>query len=319
MSQNESLFQAFLNQHDDAAWARVIAELLPAIHPVDQAATRIWFSFFPLKLFRALRDSPDPDKTAKELLLGGKYRLADQVDSSAHFLYGHHYWPQVKRAVAEYAEAASAPASLALAEQIREVARRVAAPLKVDPALLTGITAVAFMTLQQTGPEAFRQPATPAAPKRTKAPEQILKDRARDDRSGVLGFLKTVDHVFTVTFDEQDPGATFKVVNMQDLTMAAAKDGRDYRSRDARCIEGPIPVECRNASCGTCWVGILSDTRKLSEPGEREVRRMEECAYAGFVPDQSSLIRLACQTKCHGNVSIVIPPWNGVLGRLNQQ
>ena len=39
--------------------------------------------------------------------------------------------------------------------------------------------------------------------------------------------------------------------------MAAATDRRDYRSTDSRCIDGPIPIECRSGSCGSCWVGIL--------------------------------------------------------------
>src|SRR5438552_9453549 len=116
MTNNESLFHAFLNQHDDAAWARVMTELLPSIHPVDQVATRVWFSFFPLKLLRALQSSPDPAVTARDLFLSGNYRLADQVDNSADFLYGHRYWPEVKRAVLEYA--ATAPTSLTLREQI---------------------------------------------------------------------------------------------------------------------------------------------------------------------------------------------------------
>jgi len=320
MSNQGSLFQAFLNQADDEAWARVMTELLPAIHPVDRAATRIWFSFFPLKVLRALERSPEPERRAKELLLQGKYRLAEQIDTSAEFLYGHRYWPEVKQAVLDYAEAAMAPASLALAEQIQEVARRTAEALRVEPSLLAGITAVAFMTFQQVGSEAFHQTAVASHPraKRAKSPEQILKDRARDDSPGWLGFLKTVDKEFTVTFNERDPSAAFKVVNMQDLTMAAAKDRRDYRSRDPRCIEGPIPVECRTAACGTCWVGILSDTSKLSEPGEREVKKMKEFGYSGFTADRDSVVRLACQTKCYGNVSIVIPPWNGIIGSLNR-
>jgi ferredoxin len=318
MATNASLFQVFLDQHDDAAWGQVIASLRPAIHPADQVATRIWFAFFPLKLRRALALSPDPARAARELLLSGKYRLADQIDSSAHFLYGHRYWPEVKSAVSAYAASATAPASLALGEQILEVACRSAERLKVDPALLVGITAVAFMTLQQVGWEAFQQTtAAAAATKRMRSPEQILRERARDDRQGLFGFLRTVDQVFTVTFDERDPGATFKVINMQDLATAAAKDRRDYRSRDPRCIEGPIPVECRTAACGTCWVGILSDPSKLSPPGEREVNKMKDFGYAGFSPEQHSIIRLACQTKCYGNVSIVIPPWNGVIGKLS--
>ena len=41
---------------------------------------------------------------------------------------------------------------------------------------------------------------------------------------------------------------------------AAQSDKREYKQLEPRCTpnEGPIPVECRAASCGTCWVGVLS-------------------------------------------------------------
>lgn len=314
MTDHVNTFHAFLNQHDDAAWARVLAELSASIHPVDQAATRVWFAFFPLKLARALQNSPDPAVTAQELLLLGKYRLSEQVDSSAEFLYGHRYWPEVKQTVIELA--ATATANLTLSQRILETAKRAAERVKADHTLLVGITAVAFMTWQQVGDETFRTPAAKPAKKSPRSPEQILQDRAKDDRPGLLGFLKTVNHEFTVTFNENEPSCTFKLVNNQDLATAAANDKRDYKTRDARCIEGPIPVECRSAACGTCWVGVLSDTNKLAPPGDREIERMKAFGYAGFTPDQSSVIRLACQTRGLGNVTIVIPPWNGQIGKL---
>src|SRR5580765_8943424 len=110
MPNNESIFYAFLNQNDDDAWQQVVSTLTPSIHPVDQVATRIWFGFFPLKLHRTLADSKNPELTARKLLLEGKYRLADQVDTSAAFLYGHLYWSDVKREVLEHAASVSAPA-----------------------------------------------------------------------------------------------------------------------------------------------------------------------------------------------------------------
>ncbi|MCI0336421.1 MAG: (2Fe-2S)-binding protein [Acidobacteria bacterium] len=321
MSNNENHFYVFLNQHNDSEWARVITELLPSIHPVDQRATRIWFAFFPIKLHRALANSTDPEETAKSLLLKGKYRLADQVDSSAEFLYGHRYWPDVKRAVAEYA--ATASNSLPLATQIREAAGRIAGKVKADESLLVGITAIAFGTLQQVGPDDFNRPAQPGAYGRNwkRSPDKIVEDRARDDNQGIFGFLKTVDKEFTVNFSEYTPGSTFRLVNMQDLTMAAAKDKRDHHLRDQRCMagEGPIPVECRTSSCGTCWVGVLSPTVKISPPGEREINRWVYFGYEGFTGEDDSPIRLACQMKASGNVTIVIPPWNGMIGKLDEK
>ena len=76
-----------------------------------------------------------------------------------------------------------------------------------------------------------------------KSPQQILKDRAKDDSQGLLGFLKTIDKKWTVTFDESDEKAHYKMNNMQDLAWGAAEDHtRDWRAIDPRRGEGPIPV-----------------------------------------------------------------------------
>ncbi|HWQ36473.1 MAG TPA: 2Fe-2S iron-sulfur cluster-binding protein [Blastocatellia bacterium] len=321
MTEHQTLFEAWLNQHDDAAWAQVIFRLLPSVHEVDRRAVQIWFAFFPLKLKRAFDRAADPARLERDLVLKGKWRLADQVDSSAHFLYGHRWWPQVKKAVAAYAESSSAPHSLSLEDQILEVAGKVAGEVKADRLLLTAITAVAFMTLQQVGHELFRQPSAPLSAKPDRSPEQILRERATDDSQGILAFLRTVDKRFTVTFDENDPAAKFPAINLQDLTMAAKLDARPHHLKDARCVagEGPIPVECRTAACGTCWVGVLSDASKVSAPTRLETDKMNSVfCYPGFNAAPDSPIRLACQTRAHGNVSIVIPPWNGLLWRLKK-
>lgn len=316
MSNNgEPLFDAFLNKHDESAWNEVVGSLEPFIHEVDRSATRIWFYFFPLSIARALQQAEDADRLARKLLLKGRYRLRDQTDSSHQFLYGHRYWPEVKSAVAALAASSSAPASLDLSMQIRAVAREVAARIKIDESLLIGITAIAFMTLQQVGVTAFK--TSTAVPKKpsSKTPEQIVNERARDDKQGLLGFLKP-DKIFTITFDETDPDARFKLINTQHLTTAAARDKRDYHSREPRCIvdEGPIPVECRSASCGTCWVGVLGGAEKLSDVRELEWRRIKEFGYI-HTEDPKPLIRLACQAQAFGAVSIVIPPWNGQFGK----
>jgi ferredoxin len=316
---NESLFEAFLNQHDDPAWAEVIRELLPHIHEVDRNATEIWFHFYPLVLIRALERAEDREQLAKKLLLQGNYYLKDQIDDSHRFLYGHRYWMDVKRAVAQSAVTDKAPASLQLAAQIRELASQVAGNVKADESLLVGITAVAFMTLQQVGINAFKaSSASTAASKRAsnKRPEQILKERARDDSQGVFGFLRGEEKIYTITFDETDESAKFKLISSQHLTTAAACDKRDHSRRDARIKsdEGPIPVECRSASCGTCWVGVLGGAEKLSEVAALEQRRIREFGYVE-TDEPKPLIRLACQAQAYGAVSIVIPPWNGVFGK----
>lgn len=311
-------FFASLNQHDDAAWARVYAELAPAIHAVDQRATRIWLAFFPVKLQRALRDSPHPKMTVSSLLLKGSYQLTEQVDTSARFLYGHRYWPAVKAAVAEHSRSAT---SAPLAEQIRQVARRVAASVQADESLLMGITLIAFATLQQVGLEAFNRAAQVETSYDQRSPEQIIADRAQDDSQGLFGFLKTVDKKFSVVFNERDRAARFPVLNGQDVATAAAEDKRDHHNRDARCRpgEGPIPVECRTAACGTCWVGVLSPTEKLNPPTRRELEKWVYFGYEGFTGQPDSPIRLACQLKASGNVTIVIPPWCGMIGKLDEK
>ena len=313
---NEALFEAYLKQHDERSWAAIVGDLLPFIHDVDKNATEIWFYFYPLRLARALARAEDADQLAKRLLMQGNYYLKDQIDTSHRFLYGHRYWAEVKEAVAGYAVSDKAPASLQLATQIREVASRVAARVKAEPSLLVGITAVAFMTLQQVGIAAFKASPGVARSSVKKSPEQILKERARDDGQGLFGFLRGEEKIFTVTFDESDESARFKLINSQHLTTAAAADKRDHSRRDARCKsdEGAIPVECRSASCGTCWVGVLGGAEKLSDVAALERRRIKEFGYIDTA-EPKPVIRLACQAQATGAVSVVIPPWNGVFGK----
>ncbi len=322
MSNTQNAFLSFLSGLDDADWKKVIDELQPEIHPVDSRATRVWFAFFPVKLHRALANSTDPAETAKRLLLKGRYNLADQVDSSAEFMYGHRYWPDVKRAVAEHA-AADGLKSIPLADQIREVARRVAEKVKAPESLLVGIVAVAFGSLQQVGLDLFKQPAAPGKYGKdwNKSPEKIVEERMRDDKQGLMGVFRSVNKMFTVNFREQTPGCTFKVLNQQDVTMAGRGYKGDHTAQDSRAMpgEGPIPVECRSASCGTCWVGVLSDTDKISPPNAREIDRWRYFGYEGFTGDKDSPIRLGCQLRASGNVTLVIPPWNGQIGKLDEK
>lgn len=327
-------FESFLNQHDEEGWVAAVTTLLRSIHEVDKTATQIWFSFYPLGLFTALQEAAEPEKLARELLLQGNYHLKNQIDSSHKFLYGHRYWPAVKKAVEQHADewnrlqslsstATAEGSSASLADQILKVAQRVASELKADASLLVGITAVGFMTLRQTGLEAFK-----AAPGKVlidaahvrKSPNQILGVRAKNDSQGLLGFLKTVDKKWTVNHDENDDSAKYKLNNAQDLAWGAEADrSRDWKALDPRRVEGPIPVECRSASCGTCWVGVLGGAEKLSDVAAREGKQIKKFGYIDTT-EPRPLIRLACQAQAHGAVSIVIPPWNGVFGKqLRQQ
>jgi ferredoxin len=103
--------------------------------------------------------------------------------------------------------------------------------------------------------------------------------------------------------------------HVQDLAWGAADDrSRNWREIDPRRVEGPIPVECRSASCGTCWVGILGGAEKLTDVAAREGKKIKEFGYIDTA-EAKPLIRLACQAQASGAVSIVIPPWNGVFGK----
>ena len=310
-------FENFLNQQDEEAWSGALTTLLRAIHEVDRNATQIWFSFYPLSLFLALQQAADPDKLAQQLLMQGNYQLRDQIDSSHTFLYGHRYWPEVKRQTENHAREFSAGDS-SLSDQILSVAQKVADQAKADRSLLIGITAVAFMTLRQVGLEAFAQAAGQMLLDRkhaNKSAEQVLRERAKDDSQGMFGFLRTVNKKWTVTYDENDDSAKYRLNHVQDLAWGAADDrSKNWREIDPRRIEGPIPVECRSASCGTCWVGVIGGAEKLSDVAVREGKKIKEFGYIDTT-ESKPLIRLACQAQAYGAVSIVIPPWNGVFGK----
>jgi len=304
-----------------ADWIRAVDTLSADINEIDRDATRIWFAFFPLDLHltleaaRAEGGDEAERELAQKLGLMGQWRLADQIDRSHRFLFAHRYWPQVKSAVSAMTEWPEALPAI-----ITAAATAATRTARVDRDLLLGMSAVGLMTLRQTGPDAFAAaPGTIHLTDRVRArsPHQVLKLRARDDRQGLVGALRGIGKRWTVTFDENDPGATFPLIHNQEIASAAQADKRDYRSRDPRCTpgEGPIPVECRAASCGTCWVGVLGGAGKLSPVNERdEGRRMKVFGYSDTDGAQP-LIRLSCQARARGAVSIVIPPWNGVFGK----
>lgn len=311
-------FETYLNEHGEEAWAATLTTLLRSVHDVDKNATQIWFSFYPLSLFRAFQAAPDPELLSAQLLMKGVYHLKDQIDSSHKFLYGHRYWPEAKKELEAFAANFKATEAAELSDQILKVAHEVAQTLRVDESLVVGLTAVAFMTVQQAGLTAFKNAKGDMLLERKhakKSPEQVLRQRAVDDSQGLFGFLKTVDKKWTVNHDENDDAAKYKLNNAQDLAWGAEADrSRAWREIDPRRVEGPIPVECRSASCGTCWVGVLGGAAKLSDVAVREGKKIKEFGYIDTT-EPKPLIRLACQAQALGAVSVVIPPWNGVFGK----
>jgi ferredoxin len=310
-----SLF-AHLQKYDPSTWRRAVEILAAEIHPVDRDATRIWFAFYPLELHLALEAAPDYESAVRELRLMGKWRLADQINESHRFLYGHRYWPQVKLAI-ENAERLPDQ----LSELITVIAEAATRRARVDRDQLLGITAAGLMTLRQVGVDVFASTEAKivlSMEARAITPHQVLSRRAKDDWQGVFGFTRGMMKRWTVTFDENEPRASFPVINGQEVASAAKADRREYRERDPRCTpgEGPIPVECRAGSCGTCWVGVLGGREKLTQISERdEAERLRVFGYTE-ADEPQPLIRLACQAKALGAVSVVIPPWNGMIGKI---
>ncbi len=321
-------FENFLNKFDENDWLKAINESLPAIHEVDRDATQIWFRFYPLTLFKYLQSAEDKAAAIQKFVMQGNYELKNQIDSSHKFLYGHRFWKQVKNEITNRAESFPAGSKGAkgsqndedadLTDEIKQIAKTVADKFKVSESLTVGITAIGLMTLTQVGFEVFKNaPGDVTAPQglMKKSPEQIVKERAKDDSQGLFGFLKTIDKQWTVRYDESKNGGKFKLMDDEEIASGAARDqSQNWLAQDPRCGEGVIPVECRSAACGTCWVGILGGAEKLSDVATRERKQMKIFGYnQGDAP--KPFLRLACQARANGAVSIVIPPWNGVFGK----
>ncbi len=304
--------EKFLSRFEEAEWLEVVDELSSEIHEVDKNATQVWFRFFPLKLFRYLQNSNDRDALIRKFIIKGNYELRNQIDSSHKFLYGHRYWKQAKEAIIEAEE--NFVDTHELKSLTRSIAKRTAEKAKTNENLTLGITLVGLMTVVQAGYENFKNSEGKiylSGDWAKKSPDQIVKERAKDDSQGIFGFLRTIDKQYSVIFDESSKNGRFKAYLNEEITSAAA---RCKVKIDERCLEGPIPVECKSAACGSCWIGILGGQEKLSEVGRLERKRMKFFGYNQ--PNESKpFMRLACQAKVQGNVTIVIPPWNGVFGK----
>ena len=311
-------YTEFLNQSSENDWLQTLDRLASETHAVDRNAVQIWFRFYPLELARALQTAEDKAKLVQQFGLQGDYDLKDQIDSSLRFLYGHRFWTEVKTAIESRAANFSGE-NANLADEIKRIAQTVAEKTKADKSLLTGIAAVGLLTLTQVGLDAFKS-ATGATEKPhgllNNSPEKIVAERSKDDSQGVFGFLKTIDKKWTVRYESKASGdGKFNMMNEEEIASGAQRDqSQNWREMDERCGEGVIPVECRSAACGTCWIGILEGAEKLSEVSDRERKQMKIFGYRQG-DDAKPILRLACQARGHGAISIVIPPWNGVFGK----
>ena len=309
-------FVEALETKTEQEWLAAVESLLPSIHEVDRNAVQIWFRFYPLDLVKYLESAENVEEAMKGIVMEGDFGLLDKIDTSHKFLYGHRYWPQVKQAVQHRAQSDKAFSDLKT--EISDLAKTVAKEAKTDESLTTAIAAVGLMTLVQSGYDDLK--AAPGVAEKpsglmAKSPNEIIAERAKDDSQGLFGFLKTVDKEFSVAFRAFASEGKFKVINEEEVASASQKDhSRDWRALDSRCWEGPVPIECTSASCGTCWVGVLAGEEKLSEPSVRERRAMKVFGY-NQPETEKPFLRLACQAKANGNVTIVIPPWNAVFGK----
>ncbi len=306
----------FLNKHDENNWLKTIEKLLPAIHEVDRNATQIWFRFYPLALHIFLQNAEDKAVAVQKFVMQGDFELKDQIDWSHRFLYGHRFWREVKNAIVARAEKGDGGESLA--DEIKRIATAAAEKAKSVESLTTGIAAIGLMTLAQVGFEAFRnsnaETETPQGLMK-KLPAAIVAERAKDDSQGLLGFLKTVNREWTINYIDDTDSGKFRLTDDEEIASGAARDqSKNWVERDFRRGEGVIPVECRSAACGTCWVGVLAGAEKLSEVAPRERKQMKIFGY-NQGDKAKPILRLACQARANGAVSIVIPPWNGVFGK----
>lgn len=317
MNNNTTNLETYLARFTESDWIAAIETLLPEVHQVDRNAVQIWFRFYPLSLKLAIDAAEDREAALRGIAMQGNFELKGQIDTSHHFLYGHRYWKTVKAAI-EAEAAVFTDQTPALADEIRDIAMLVAEKLSVEPQIVIAMVAIGLSTLNQTGLEAFKaasgevkQPTGIMA----KSPNAVIAERAADDSQGLFGFLKTVNKRFSVNFASLASTGKFPIMQDQEITGASAADhSQDWQKQDGRCWEGPVPIECTAASCGTCWVGVLGGQEKLTEVSPRERRQMKVFGYEQPT-DAKPFIRLACQAKASGNVTIVVPPWNAVFGK----
>ena len=311
-----STLEEFIAEITQDQWDSLAVQAAPRIHEVDRQATRIWYSFWPLKLTTLLQEG-DREAVIRDYRLRGEFELGEQIDSAISFLYGAKYWPQVKAEIVARSESREVGTDLQL--EIEASAERVAKGVGAEPSIIRGITAVGYLMSAHVGVPALRQSG--AAPARLSglhrsSPEKLCRGRSRQKGPGLFGFLDGAERKFRILTDEhREGGYVFRAFQGQDLSMAAKSDTRDYTQIDSRRLEGPIPFECRSASCGFCWVGLLSPPDRLDKISAHEWRRLKYFGYIGETapPEDYPLIRLSCQSYCQGDVQVVVSPWNGML------
>ena len=307
-------FEEYLGKQNEQVWVETLNLIYSDIHQVDRDATQIWFSFWPLKLAQVLDKEKTLEDTFKKFQLDGNPQLREQIDDSVKYLFGARFWVPVKKAVLTYSKENVDPKGMSLDQHILKLSREIGNQLSVESGLLTGIVAISLMILKQVGFLSLRVVADQLIPiNNVKSLHKVLK--SREVNGGLRNILGWKSKMHQVIFDEGKRTSVFEAADGQDLSMASNGDKRDFLSQDSRKIAGPVPAQCRSGACGYCWIGVLAGQNNLSKVTEFEKGRLEYFGYSSPGDDikEHPVIRLACQSKCYGKVSITVPPWNGVL------
>lgn len=265
-------FEAHLAGFSQADWATAANTLAPEIHPVDIDATRLWLAFFPIDITAALAGAM------------GTWRLADHVDSSHTFLYGHRYWPQTKRAVLAMAAEDSWPGTLP--EIITKVADHASRTSSVDRDQLIGVAIAGLMTLRQCGFEKFGSGnGAVQLPMNIEARSirQVLRRRRLQRSKGLFGFLRGSRNRFRITFDENSLKADFDLMAGDDIAAKAPK--------------------------GVSLIGVLAGADRLSPvEAATEGKELQALGCAGIRGASGApIVRLAKHVRPQGDVTFVVP------------
>jgi hypothetical protein len=255
-----------LSRYTHADWVSAIETLTPEIHPIDLHATRVWFAL--------VAETP----------------LADRIETSHTFLYGHRYWPQIKRAVLAAAKETAWPTILPeLLDRTADYATRTT---QVDRDQLLGITAAALMTLSRVGLDAFAA---------TSGSVQIPK----------WGHVRSVRQVRRARLHQawRPFGALFSAPRFRIRYSEASKDAVFDVGEGATIASGmPAALRRCGATCsGACAIGVLAGAQDLSTMAADELAQMSASRiHQAKSVDGYPLIRLACYARPGGDMTIVV-------------
>lgn len=258
---------AHLTGVDPARWLRAVDVLAPQTHVIDRTALRIW-------MVAAVRT--------------GAPSLAGRIDAAHTLLYGHRFWPQIRRTVLKAAAETAWPDLPALITAVADATSRTTA---VDREQLLGISAAALWVLRQTGLEAFAASSgTVQLPHaaHVRSIRQILRRRRLQGRPGVWRRWFGGGR-YRMVWDEGRRDGHYDIAPGQPVSA-----GAPAASGLGRCLD-----ECR------CVIGVLVGAERLSpcDPA-MEGARLTALGVTQVLDDTGrALIRLACIARPTGDLT----------------